>query len=92
MVKSFKIIILNPAKAGRIKDLRKINGRQGFKITEFKECSLNSDVELDGLLFTLTKEHTQKTIKKSDVELFVPILLKGKGCKVDEDYKLEIEE
>ncbi len=87
MVKSFKILILNPAKAGRIRELKNISGRQGFIVLEEKNKGV-----CESLKFTLTTKKSQETIKVNDVKIFVPLMLKGKGCKVDEDYKLEIEE
>ncbi len=87
MVKSFRIIILNDAKSGRIRDLKKIDGRQGFEVSE-----IIKDSRTIGLNFVLTTKKSQETIKVNDVKIFVPLMLKGKGCKVDKDYKLEIEE
>ncbi|MGV8169215.1 MAG: hypothetical protein ACP5N3_04130 [Candidatus Nanoarchaeia archaeon] len=80
MVKSWSITILNESKKSKIKQLKKIQNRKGIVVKE----------ETNRLLFLVENPVLQKTISASDVEFLMTVLLKGRSCKKDVDYKIEV--
>lgn len=75
------INILNLEKTGKIRELTNIKKGLGVDVIEEKQK----------IIFNITNQK----IKSSDLKTYLPmirLMLKGRGCRENKDYSLEVEE